>query len=367
MAEYTGQSTNFLSKTFEVLDNALSSFAQNFSSNIAAEIAPLVMGGITLSFILMGIMAIKGMLDRPFTEVAVKMMWASIITSIALTSAVYQTYIIDVFLTLPDDLIVSLSGAVNNTSVESGQTAAGTIEDLFSLGAYNAGLYFNEASMNPLDANLAPYLYGTLVLLGTILCVVMGALWLIIAKVVLALMLGIGPIFICCLIWPSTRQYFFSWIGQILNTVLTVIFVLAVFSIFAGVFESGLTALTVDEGEQQLMNASVYVFLGVLCMGVLIVIPQYVQQLVGVAGGAVGSAMSKVSGGAVSVGGKSASGSVGAVRTGFAGKSASNAYQKSRSEGNGAMASARSARHAFNKSKAEMKQGYPDYFRKCTK
>lgn len=367
MAEYTGQSTNFLSKTFEVLDNALSSFAQNFSSNIAAEIAPLVMGGITLSFILMGIMAIRGMLDRPFTEVAVKMMWASIITSIALTSAVYQSYIIDVFLTLPDDLIVSLSGAVNNTSVESGQTAAGTIEDLFSLGAYNAGLYFNEASMNPLDSNLAPYLYGTLVLLGTILCVVMGALWLIIAKVVLALMLGVGPIFICCLIWPSTRQYFFSWIGQILNTVLTVIFVLAVFSIFAGIFEAGLRSLTVNEGEQQLMNASVYAFLGVLCMGVLIVIPQYVQQLVGVAGGAVDSAMSKVSGGAVSAGGKGTSGSASAVRTGFAGKSASSAYQKNRSEGNGAMASARDARHEFNKSKAEMKQGYPDYFRKGAK
>ena len=367
MAEYTGQSTNFLSKTFEVLDGALSSFAQNFSSNIAAEIAPLVMGGITLSFIFMGIMAIRGMLDRPFTEVAVKMMWASIITSIALTSAVYQSYIIDVFLTLPDDLIVSLSGAVNNTSVGSGQTAAGTIEDLFSLGAYNAGLYFNEASMNPLDANLAPYLYGTLVLLGTILCVVMGALWLIIAKVVLALMLGVGPIFICCLIWPSTRQYFFSWIGQILNTVLTVIFVLAVFSIFAGIFEAGLTALTVDEGEQQLMNASVYAFLGVLCMGVLIVIPQYVQQLVGVAGGAVGSAMGKVSGGAASGAGKVASGGAGAVRTGIAGKSAAGAYQKSRSEGSSALGAARGARHEFNKSKAEMKQGYPDYFRKGTK
>ena len=35
-------------------------------------IAPLVMGGITLSFILLGIMAVRGMLDRPFTEVAVK-------------------------------------------------------------------------------------------------------------------------------------------------------------------------------------------------------------------------------------------------------------------------------------------------------
>lgn len=322
MAAYTGNSTNFLSKTFQVLDDALSSFAQNFSSSLASEITPLVLGGITLSFIFLGIMAVRGMLDRPFTEVAIKMVWASVITTIALTSAVYQSYIIDIFLTLPDDMITSLGSAMNNTNVESGQNAASTIEDLFSLGAYNAGLYFNEASMNPLDANLAPYLYGVLVLIGTLLCCLMGAIWLVIAKVVLALMIGVGPIFICCLIWQSTRQYFWSWLNQILNTVLTVIFVLAIFSIFAGIFEGGLNALTVEEGENQLLNASVYTFLGVLCMAALIAIPQYVGQLVSAAGGAVGTAMLKVGGGggaaAKSAGGAASGGAKGTMAAGGA-------------------------------------------------
>lgn len=79
------------------------------------------------------------------------------------------------------------------------------------------------------------------------------------------------------------------------------------------------------------------------------------------------TSMAKVSGGSASAGSKGASGGTGAVRTGIAGKSAGGAYQKSRSEGAGAFKAARGARHEFNKSKQEMKQGYPDYFRKGTK
>ena len=364
MAEYTGESTNFLSKTFEVLDTALNTFAQDFSAKIATEIAPLVTGGLTLTFIVMGIMAVYGMLDRPFKELAWRMLWASVIMSMALTSAMYQTYVVDVLMTLPDDLVASIVSTSISEDVATGQNASKAIEALFSKGAYNAGLFFNEASMNPIDANLAPYLYGGLVLLGTLLCCAVGALWLLIAKVVLALMVGLGPIFIVCLIWKPTQQFFWSWVGQIINTVITAVFVLAVFAIFASVFDTGLAGLTVEENDQQLVNSAVYTFLGVLCMGVLISIPQYVTQLLGVAGGAVGSAMGRITGSAVGGGSKATGMASGAVRGGFAGKSATSAYKDARSQGKGRFASARGARHEFNKSRQEMKQGYPDYYRK---
>lgn len=363
MADYSGESTNFLSKTFEVLDTALNTFAQDFSAKIATEIAPLVAGGLTLTFIMMGLMAVYGMLDRPFKELAWRMLWASVIMSMALTSAMYQTYVVDVLMTLPDDLVTSIVSTSISEDVATGQNASKAIEALFSKGAYNAGLFFNEASMNPIDANLAPYLYGGLVLLGTLLCCAMGALWLLIAKVILALMVGLGPIFIVCLIWRPTQQFFWSWVGQIINTVITAIFVLAVFSIFASIFDAGLASLTVEENDQQLVNSAVYTFLGVLCMGVLISIPQYVAQLVGVAGGAVGSAMGRISGGAVG-GAKGATGGVaGTARAGLATKSAVSKYRGNRDEGSSRLASARDARHEFNKSRQEMKQGYPDYYR----
>ena len=377
MAEYTGANTMFLSDAFQSLNNALSTFVTEFSSDIALEIAPLVAGCLTLSFIALGIMSIRGMLDRPFMEVAMKMFWASVISTLALTSAVYQVYIVDVFLTLPDDLVSSVvANSVGGAEMQTGQAAATAIEQLYDTGTYNAGLYFEQVSIGVTDTDLLPAVYGLLVFIGTLLCVIIGTLWLFVAKVILALMLGVGPIFICFLIWKPTHQYFFSWIGQILNTVISAIFVIAIFAIFSAIFQANLNALTIEEDTNNFMDAATFTFLGLLCMGVLMQIPQYVSGLTGAAAGAVGTAMLKVggggAGGAKAAAGAVTGGAVGGARGAMAANSAVGAYNQARKgggEGKGAsvMGAARGARHEFNKANQEMKQGYPDYFRKGTK
>ena len=368
MSEYAGARSTFLSDAFTTLNNALSIFVTNFSSTIAAEITPLVLGGLTLSFILLGIMAIRGMLDRPFVEVAVTMIKVSVITSIALTTATYQTYIVDVFLTLPDDLVSSIiASSVSDTTVPTGQAAATAIEQLYDTGSYNAGLYFEQVTIGIGDTDLMPAIYGLLVFIGTLLCVIIGALWLFVAKVILALMLGVGPIFICFLIWKPTQQYFFAWVGQILNTVLTTIFVIAIFSIFSAIFQQNLIALEPENPGAAFMDAATFTFLGLLCMGVLIQIPQYVSQLTGAAGGAIGTAMLKVGGGVAAGAAAATGGTAAAARGGMAAGSAAGKYNEARKGGASIGGAARGARHEFNKSKQEMKQGYPDYYRKGTK
>lgn len=356
--------TNFLSKTFEVVNQSLNNFASSYSSVIASEIAPIVGLGLTLSFIVIGLMAIRGVLDRPFMEVAWTMMKASIITTIALTSAVYQTYIIDPILTLPDEMMGSISSAISGSNVVAGQGAAQAIENVLSLGFEKASEYTDEATFGLglfEEMDLMPYLYALLILIGTILCVVVGALWLFIAKIILALMIGVGPLFICCLIWNPTQQFFWSWLGQVINTILTAIFVLAIFSIFISIFETSLSKLVVSDTENNLMNAGAYTFLGILCMGVLIVIPQYISALTAAAGGAVGTAMSRISGGAISMGAGAAGGVKGGVQSGYAGYKAGQSYNSARQNGSSRLSAARQARHTYNETKDDLKRGYPNY------
>lgn len=99
-------------------------------------------------------------------------------------------------------------------------------------------------------------------------------------------------------------------------------------------------------------------------MGILMLIPQYVTQLTGASAGAVGQAvggiLSKAGGGAKSA----ANGGLNTIRAGFAGKSAQGEYKEARASGASRFEAARGSRHEYNKSMAEMKQGYPDYFRK---
>lgn len=368
MADFGGAASNFLTKTFEITDNAIGDFAQNFSAGIASDIAPLVAGFLTLTFMIMGIMAVYGFLEQPFKEVAWKLFTASVIVSIALTSAAYQSYVVNVLLSLPDDIMVSVSSYSGGISTNgTGQSAAKSIEGLFTLGMQNVSLFYEEGSFKLRDLNIPPFIYGTLLLAGVLLCVIYGAVALFVAKIVLSLMVGVGPIFICCLIWQSTRQYFWSWIAQILNVTLTVVFVLAVFSIFSIIFENNLAALDVEQESENLVNTASFLFLGMLCIAVLTQIPVYVSGLTGAAGGAVGSAMAKIGlGAALGVAGAAgAAGSVlkGGIRAGFAGKAAAQRYGKSRQEGGSRFSSARDARHEFNQSNKEMKQGYPDYYR----
>lgn len=369
MADLTEPAPSFISKTFENVNNSLTQFAGSYSDVIAGEIAPIVMLGLTLSFITIGVMAIRGLLDRPFMDTAWTLTKASIIIAIALTSTTYQAYVIDPLLTLPDEMMGSISSKIggSNTSM-AGQGAAQAIERVFALGVHNASLYSDEATFGLgvfEEMDLMPYIYAALILIGTVFCVLIGTLWLFIAKIILALMIGVGPFFICCLIWNPTQQFFWSWIGQILNAVLTSVFVLAIFSIFITLFEKNLVALQITDTSNNLLDASAFAFLGILCMGVLVAIPQYVSALTGAAGGAVGTAMSRITGGAVSMGVGAAKGALGAGRSAVAGyeagKTFKQEYGKSKGGLSGAFNAARAARHTYNETKDDLKRGYPNY------
>jgi type IV secretion system protein VirB6 len=60
---------------------------------------------------------------------------------------------------------------------------------------------------------------AAIVAIAEFLMVAIGLGFFLLAKVALALVLAIGPVYILCAIWPSTEKYTESWIGQALNYV----------------------------------------------------------------------------------------------------------------------------------------------------
>lgn len=376
MATYSGAESTFLTDAYTSVNNALNTFVTTFSTDISSEIAPIVMSGLILSFIVIGIMAIRGLLNSPFQEVAWKMAYVSVVTGIALTAGVYQKYIIDVFIIMPDDLISSIVAKSIN-GVQTGSGAGKAIEQLYDLGAYNASLYIDQAGVSLTDGvNFAPYIMALMVFLGTVMCCIVGTLWLFIAKIVLALMLAIGPLFIVALCWKPTEQFFYKWLGILLNTIFSAIFVVAVFFIFSTIFKSNLEALEITKETANFMDAGTFLFFGLVCMGVLLMIPNYVTQLTGGAVGAVGTAMASIGQSAMAYAGGASGAAAGTVRSGFAAKDAVGAYRSARQGGGttyqgnrgdgekaGRVQAMREARREYYGSMDSMKRGYPDYYR----
>lgn len=96
-------------------------------------------------------------------------------------------------------------------------------------------------------------------LFGGLFFVITGALYLV-AKLSLAMVIMVGPLFIGCLLFPGTRQWGMNWIGQFLNYTITICFYTILGVLQLDYFNNNLNNL-IGGGETSLV-----LLLPVLCM-----------------------------------------------------------------------------------------------------
>src|SRR5690606_28131096 len=73
--------------------------------------------------------------------------------------------------------------------------------------------------------------------LGT-LFVIIAFSYLLVAKILINVVLLIGPAFIMFAFFPPTREYFMKWVGQLLNYIFLVVIFTAVFTLLHNIISS---------------------------------------------------------------------------------------------------------------------------------
>jgi len=333
---------NLFEATLQNVDNALNSFVNSFSAQIISEISPLVRVGLILYFIFVGVRYMRGEVDDTLSDIIWHILRVGVIVNIALTAGTYQQYVIQSVMGLPDDLVASLvSGSLPNAT--SGSAMATVLDTMWTDGVDKASLFFEQGSMGITDINLMPYINGVLVLVAVIFCIAIACFWLFATKILLALLLAVGSIFIIALVWQRTQHLFGSWLNTILALVLINIFICGCFGIFGSVFDSVLSGINPDAVDSnQIAGTASLLMLGILTCGVLLLIPTFALQLTGgamSAGGMMGASAGVAGASAGAVAGATSAGARGAV-SGAKGV-ASNASQ--------GLANARSQQTAINR------------------
>lgn len=221
---------NLFQTMFTYLSDALAGVIAAYAGVVGWISGPLRVG-VTIYIILLGLAILRGAVEYPFREFVYRGMKLA-----ALVFAVTTLYGASVSLFTMDGLPRDVATAVGGPSVN----GLGDFFDQIVRGASNTVVKITEIqdartaaagkNLVGLPNNIVEIFFtGIYCLILMVLAILSAALGFTIcafALFSLALLAVVGPIFVAALLFESTRSFFFSWLGSVINYVMLVAFAL---------------------------------------------------------------------------------------------------------------------------------------------
>lgn len=229
---------------FEKFDTATADYVTNISTKLIAALTPVLSVGLTIGFIIYALAIIRGAIETPVNDFLWRSFRIGVIVSIATAGGLYQSSIADAIIATPDALASALvAGDAVNTSTAGGllDSTAGAAFDVAANQFEKASIFSKQGFMYTL--------YALIILVSTAILVSIGGAFLIMAKVALAILVGLGPLFIFGLLWQSTSRFFEVWTSQVINYGLLIVLTSTLFIFLMGIYGNYMSAITPDSSS----------------------------------------------------------------------------------------------------------------------
>ncbi|MEX2693309.1 type IV secretion system protein [Rhizobium mongolense] len=211
----------------------LETFISSGSANIATWVSGPLTAALTLYVVLYGYLVLRGSVQEPILEFAFRAMKLAIIVMLVRNASEYQTYVTGLFFeTLPKEI----SEALNSGTAPS----ASTFDSLLDKGQKGAQEIWGRASW-PVD--IVTGIGGMMVIGASFIVAAIGYIVSLYARLALAIVLAIGPIFIALAMFQPTRRFTESWIAQLANFVILQVLVVAIGSLLITCVDTTFTAI----------------------------------------------------------------------------------------------------------------------------
>ncbi|AXT35615.1 conjugal transfer protein TrbL [Phaeobacter sp. LSS9] len=190
--------------------DAITNTANTIAGTMSAELTAPLTAAMTLYLILYGIGIMKGAIQEPVLDFAVRGIKLAIIWSLVSSAGDYSTWVGNVINRDLPNFVDALTGGSGTGQLPS--------DPVFSKSVGIAERVFqHHVSQGLAGKIIVPIYYGIVMFLGGVILSGTAFVFTLVATVGLAIMAAIGPIFICFALFDVTRGWFFSWLGQILN------------------------------------------------------------------------------------------------------------------------------------------------------
>lgn len=260
---------------FAKVDTATNTFVTQISAQAIATITPFVTLGLTLGFIAYAIAIIRGAVDMPVLDFLGRSVRIGVITGVALAGGLYQSQIASALVDLPNALAVALI-----TNPAEGAGAASIIDVAAGKGFDAAARAFDQSSFFSTDGLLYG-IFGIIIILATAVVVAIGGAFILLAKVAMAILAGIGPVFIICFLWQPLARFFEQWTGQVLNYVLLVVLFSALFGLMMEIYGGYVEGVKFESGVNVAYSLGGAIILSIAMVLMLLQLPGIAGALAG--------------------------------------------------------------------------------------
>lgn len=264
----------------ESVDTALSTYVTTVSSSIVTTFISVAIGFTTLYYVMLGFMMMLGRVESPWSNLMISAGKFLLIGSFAVSASAYGTWVVEAIRGLESGLTAAFSGAdgIEPTSVyqvvdESIGKGWGVSADLWEK-AGNRG--WRETGMA-----IGEYINAIIIAIATLIIAIPAGAMIVVAKTVLSIMLGIGPLFIMLLMWPLTKQFFDRWFGVVMTALFQIALLAAVLSFAMMAFTAFVDPVDLESDQNILFISLQLIVIAAVMAFVLASVNSYASQLGG--------------------------------------------------------------------------------------
>ena len=240
------------------LSATLNAYVGAHAAATAAAIEPAAVTLAAIYVMLWGFMHLKGAVEEPVLTGAMRIVRLVVVFGVGLRLWQYNTVLVDTFMDAPVQLAALLAGTA---------APVATVDTLWDQGGTVAATLWAKGGV--FNGDVGYYLAAVIVYLLMGAVCVYTLFLMALARVALAVLLAVGPLFIVLLLFDGTKRFFEAWVAQLANYALVGVLAVLVASLLMTVVETyavqtaakGAAILTVDALDMLLVAGLVLLVL----------------------------------------------------------------------------------------------------------
>lgn len=239
--------------------------AQAYQAVVSAHITELRLM-LVVYFALYGLSVMQGWVPLRLSDIGKHVLKAILIFTIATNWGHFSTFCYEVFTQGPDELIGALVGGSEPSAqlgvvFDQGMAAAARINE-------NAGTW-----------DISQMLVGFALMVMTVLLTAYALFLLVLAKIALAVLLALGPVFIGFALFNGTQGLFRSWIHYLVNYALIPVLTLSVLGLIVSILSQSVTTLEQVGDRPLVYHTFPYLLTGAITTLLLAQVPRMASSL----------------------------------------------------------------------------------------